>query len=444
MPDFSIRKRLKSRLSSFHWILLSFLLLIAIGTFLLMLPISNVRHHSTPFLDCLFTATSASCVTGLTVRDTGTYWSVFGKIVIFCMIQIGGLGLVTMTIALVKLAGRKISLYQRNITQDSLAADHGGGIMKTVYFIIRTTLFFELCGAILLYIPFSRDYGNLKGFFYAIFHSVSAFCNAGFDLLGNGSSLTHYVGDIYVNTVVMLLIISGGLSFATWSDVLKHKHRIRNYSLQSKIILSTSLILIVIPSLFFFFHEYTDLELKERLLASLFQSVTTRTAGFNTTDLSQLSASSKLISMILMMIGGSPGSTAGGLKTTTIALLMISSCAVFTQSDSIHIFKRRISDETVRTASAIFMLYLTIFIVAAIAICNTEKLPLVDCLFEIASAIGTVGLTTGITPLLHTSAHVILILLMFFGRVGCLTLIYALLPRAKEPSKLPYDSVNVG
>ena len=434
----------RGRMNSFHWILLSFLLLILAGTFLLTLPVSSAKGLRTPFLDCLFTATSASCVTGLIVKDTATYWSNFGKFVIILMIQIGGLGVVTMTIALVKISGRKISLYQRSVTQDSLSADHGGGIINHVYFMIRFTFLCELGGAILLSLAFIRRFGVLKGILYGFFHAISAFCNAGFDLMGNFSSLTSFVTDGYVNLVIMFLIVAGGLGFATWGDILKYRKQFRKYSLQSKLILTTSLILIVFPALFFYFFEYENLSFKERVLASVFQSVTCRTAGFNTTDQGTMSDSGKLLSMILMMIGGSPGSTAGGLKTTTIAVLVLSGVSVFVQSDNTHVFKRRIAESSIKAASAIFMIYTFIFISAAIAICNIENLRLIDCLYEIASAIGTVGLTTGITPLLHTPTKIILIFLMFFGRVGCLSLIYALLPRVRETSKMPLEHINVG
>ena len=444
MAKSSAFKVRKGQISSFHWVMISFLLLILAGTFLLTLPVCSAEHVHTPFLDCLFTATSASCVTGLIVRDTGTYWSVFGKLVIITLIQIGGLGVVTMTIALVKMSGRKISLYQRTITQESLSVDHGGGIVRYVYFMIKSTALFELCGALLLMIPFCRRFGIGKGILYSFFHSISAFCNAGFDLMGHFTSLTSFVDDGFVNTVIMLLIIVGGLSFYTWMDVKKHRHHLKRYSLQSKIILVTSMILIFVPAIFFYIFEYTDLPFSQRILASLFQSVTCRTAGFNTTDQGALSDSSKLLSMMLMMIGGSPGSTAGGLKTTTIAILVLSSFSVFTQTENVHAFKRRIADSSVKAASAIVLLYVFLFLFSAMAICYIENLRLIDCLFEIASAIGTVGLTTGITPLLHTPTKLILIFLMYFGRVGCLTLIYALLPRIKETSRLPMEHINVG
>ncbi|MBQ6559300.1 MAG: Trk family potassium uptake protein [Erysipelotrichaceae bacterium] len=442
-----IRKPLlkRARITSFRLILFGFLALIMIGTFLLMLPISSRTHQATPFLDCLFTATSASCVTGLTVLDTGNYWSQFGKFIIFIMIQIGGLGVITMTIALVRLSGRKISIYQRSVVQDSLSVDHGGGVMKMISFIIKITLLFEGIGALLLMIPFCKEFGLIKGMTFAVFHAVSAFCNAGFDLFGNFQSLTTYLGNTYINLVIMTLIIFGGIGFYTWQDVKRHRFDLKNYTFQSKVILYTSFWLFVIPAIYFCCFEYTDLYGKERVLASLFQSVTCRTAGFNTTDLAKLSNSASLISIILMLIGGCPGSTAGGMKTTTIAVLILSSVSVFSQSDTAHTKTRRIPDNTVKAASAIFLLYVVLFIFSAIFISSIEDLPLIDCLFETASAIGTVGITKGITTLVKVPTRIILIFLMFFGRVGCLTLIYAALPRVrKDPMKLPMGNINVG
>ena len=441
----SAPKAIKTKLSSFRWVLLSFMALILIGTLLLMLPISSKQKINTPFLDCLFTATSASCVTGLIVKDTATYWSTFGKIVILCMIQIGGLGVITMTLSLIKFSGRKISLYQRSITQDSLSASHGGGVFKMVAFILSMTLLFELIGALLLSITFIQEFGLIDGIAKAIFHSISAFCNAGFDIMGNYSSLTKYVGNTYINIVIMLLIVFGGLGFYTWEDIKNNKFNISKYTLQSKIIIITSIILIIFPAIYFYYGEYYDLPIKERLLSSIFQSVTTRTAGFNTTDQAKLSDSGSLISILLMLIGGSPGSTAGGFKTTTIAVLVISLLSVFKQNDEAYCYSRRIPDSTIKAASAIFLLYMSLFTFSAIIISSIENLPLIDCLFETASAIGTVGLTTGITPSLKNITRIIIIFLMFFGRVGCLTLVYAFLPKnEKNSSRFPLGHINVG
>lgn len=435
----------KRRLTSFRWALLGFLALILLGTFLLMLPVSSSTHEATSFLDCLFTATSASCVTGLTVVDTGLHWSLFGKIVIMVMIQIGGLGVITMTMALIRLSGRKISLYQRSVTQDSVSARYGGGVFEIVKYIIGTTLLLEGIGALLLSVPFVRDFGFMKGVGYAVFHSVSAFCNAGFDLMGGFRSLSAYADDIYVNIVIILLIISGGAGFFVLRDISRKKFRFSRYTFQSRVVIYTSLILIAVPAVYFFLFDFRDMDMKERILASLFQSVTTRTAGFNTADQGQLSDSASLITIILMLIGGSPGSTAGGMKTTTIAVLIISSIAVFNQTDDAHTRTRRIADSTIKAASAIFLLYMAMFITAAIVICDLEKIRLIDCLFETASAIGTVGITKGITPGLKTATRGILMFLMFFGRLGCLTIIYAALPRVrKEPAKVPLENISVG
>ena len=432
-------------LTSFQLIFFSFFVLIAVGTFLLMLPVSSADGTATPFLDCLFTATSASCVTGLIVHDTATYWSTFGHIVILTLIQIGGLGVITLSIIAVVISGKKISLYQRSVMQDSISAGHPGGIVRFTRLIIKSTLIFEGGGFLLLCFSFIPKFGVVKGIYYSLFHAVSAFCNAGFDLMGHYSSLTSYMGDTYVNIVIMALIVFGGLSFYTWRDVFKYRQHFSRYSMQSKVILFTSAFLILVPAVIFFFSEYAGLPMKERILASFFQSVTTRTAGFNTTDQAALSEPGLLLTVILMMIGGSPGSTAGGMKTTTAAVLIIASLAVFRRKEDSTVFKRRVENRVVRDALAILFMYFFLLLITSVIVCKSEGLPLLTCMYECASAIGTVGLTMGVTPSLHTLSRIILIGLMFFGRVGCLTLIYAANLRYHvETAKLPSENINVG
>ena len=433
------------KLSSFQLVFFSFVLLILIGTALLMLPISSASGKRTPFLDSLFTATSASCVTGLVVRDTATYWSAFGKAVILAMIQIGGLGVITLSIVLVMLSGRKISLFQRSLMQNSISASSPGGVIRLTSFIVRMSLLFEAIGALLLSVPMIIRFGFGKGVLLAVFHSVSAFCNAGFDLMGNYTSLTSFVDDPYVLFVIMALIVIGGIGFFTWEDIRENKLRFRSYSTQSKVILVTSAFLIFVPAVLFFILEYEELPLGTRMLSALFQSVTTRTAGFNSTDQLMLSESGLAFTIILMLIGGSPGSTAGGMKTTTVALLALSVMAVFRNKHDVTVFGRRLSGESIRNAMTIFTIYIFLCLFAAVIITRLEDIPLLMALYETASAIGTVGLTTGITPGLHTASRIILIGLMFFGRVGCLTLIYAILPRkGKDVQRLPLDHINVG
>ena len=301
--------------NSFRVISLGFLGLILTGALLLMLPIASQDRTVTPFADTLFTAISASCVTGLVVRDTATHWSLFGQIVILTLIQIGGMGVITIGLMITRLSGRKVGLWFRGMMQDSISAPHVGGILQLTKFILKMTAAIELSGAVLLYPVFCREFGPVKGIWYSLFHSVSAFCNAGFDLMGIRepfSSLTSYGGNVYANIVLMLLIITGGIGFLTWDDIVQHRLRFKKYRLQTKVVLVTSGILIILPAVFFFFAEYSGEPMKERILHSLFQSVTARTAGFNNADLSQMSESGTMIMTVLMLIGGCSGSTAGG------------------------------------------------------------------------------------------------------------------------------------
>ena len=438
----------KKRLSSFKLIVLGFAAVIFVGALLLMLPVSSVSGTQTPFHEALFTSVSAVCVTGLVVQDTGSYWSSFGQAVILLLIQTGGLGVITVAVSFAILSGRKISLMQRSTMQESISAPQVGGIVKLTGFILKTSLIIEMIGAALLAPVFCNDLGFAKGLWYSLFHSISAFCNAGFDLFGIKepfSSLTFYHSNIYLNIIIMLLIITGGIGFLVWGDIGTHKHRIRRYSLQSKVVLMTSAVLIVLPALYFFFFEYDHGTIHDRTIHSLFQSVTTRTAGFNTTDLAAMDESGTAIMVILMLIGGSPGSTAGGMKTTTFAVLLLSAITVFSRRNDVQCFKRRISDETVRSAGAVLFMYLVLFFTSGVIISRVENLPLLTCLFETSSAIGTVGLSLGITSGLSAVSRVILMILMFFGRVGGLTLIYAALPSAdSQNSRLPLEKISVG
>lgn len=443
MKPFSIKP-----LNSFQIIVLGFAGVILIGTFLLMLPVSSGSHCVTPFLNALFTATTSVCVTGLIVLDTGTYWSVFGQAVILVLIQIGGMGVVTIAAAVTIVSGRKIGLMQRSTMQEAVAAPKMSGIVRLTGFIIRMTLFIELLGALLLAPVFCRDFGIVRGLWMALFHSISAFCNAGIDLMGIRapfSSLTSYASDPLVNLTIMVLIITGGIGFLTWDDIRTNGLHINRYRMQSKVILTTTAVLIVLPALYFFFEEFHNGTIGTRMLMALFQSVTPRTAGFNTTDLTALSEPGQMVTILLMLIGGSPGSTAGGIKTTTLAVLMAGTISVFQRNENPELFKRRIAQETVADAAAILMMYLSLCIGGAILISSLEHLPMMTCLFETASAVGTVGLSFGITPGLGCASRVILIILMYLGRVGGLTLIYAALSGHRmRLGKYPLEKITVG
>ena len=420
--------RLKRHLTSFQIMILGFAGVILLGALVLMLPIATVQRVWTPFHEALFTSTSAVCVTGLVVQDTGSYWSAFGQTVILLLIQIGGLGVITGAVTFLMLSGRNITLKERSAMQDAISAPAVGGIVRLTRFILKGTFLVELLGALALLPVFCRDYG-LRGVWMSVFHSVSAFCNAGFDILGRTDSfypsLTAYAADPLVNIVIMLLIIVGGIGFLTWDDVCTHGLHLRRYRMQSKVILSATALLIVLPAVLFFLTDFADLPMGERILASLFQSVTPRTAGYNTVDLTEMTDASQAVTILLMLTGGAPGSTAGGMKVTTLAVLIANAVAAFRRREDPQLFHRRLEHSAVRNAAAILLLYLGLTFAGAAAISTAEELPLGACLYETASAAGTVGLTLGLTPQLGVLSQSILILLMYFGRVGGLTLIYA-------------------
>lgn len=439
--------QLKKKLTSFQIIIFGFLGVILLGTFLLMLPVSSRSGHMTPFMDALFTSTSAVCVTGLIVHDTATYWSSFGQFIIIVLIQIGGMGVITVAASFALISGRKISLMQRSTMQEAISAPKVGGIVRLTSFIIKITLLIELLGAVIMAPVFYKDFG-MKGIWMAFFTSISAFCNAGFDLMGvkeHFSSLTYYMAQPAINITIMLLIIIGGIGFLTWDDIRSNGFHVHKYRMQSKVILWTTALLLILPAIYFFFYEFGSLTFKDRIFSSLFQAVTPRTAGFNTVDLTSMSETGQSITIALMLIGGSPGSTAGGMKTTTIAVLFATAISTFRRKEYASYFGRRIDDDVIKNAATILLMYITLCFTGALIISMTEGYPMLTCLFESASAVGTVGLTLGITPSLHLLSRIILILLMFFGRVGGLTLIFAALSGTqKNISKLPREKITVG
>ena len=441
------------QLSPAQIIPLSFLAMILLGTLLLMLPFATRDGRGAGLETALFTATSASCVTGLVLQDTAQYWTLFGQIVILCLIQIGGMGVVTMAVIISMFSGRKIGLRERWVMQESISAPQVGGIVRMTGMILKVTLAVELTGAALLALSFCRSMNMGKGLWYALFHSISAFCNAGFDLMGIKepcSSLTAFTGDAIVNITLVLIILIVGIGFATWSDVREYGFRIHRYSQQSKIILVTTLVLVLGGFCFMFFYEFAlpqwaGLSLGQRTLAALFQTVTPRTAGFNTVDLNAMSGAGKLVVLCLMLIGGAPGSTAGGFKMTTIAVLLLCVRAAYRGRESAEAFGRRVPDKSIRNSAAVFMLYILLFVGVGIAICCIDGVELMPALFEAASAVATVGLSLGITSQLSTISHLLLILLMFFGRVGGLTLIYAVSTGdGPTGARLPMGRVTVG
>ena len=445
MADLIHKKR---HLTSFQIITLGFAGVILVGALILMLPISTKSGVVTPFNEALFTSTSAVCVTGLVVQDTATYWSAFGQSIILVLIQIGGLGVITVAASFALLSGRKISLMQRSTMQEAISAPKVGGIVRLTGFVLKLTFLIELIGALVMMPTFINDFGA-KGIWMAFFHSISAFCNAGFDIMGaegaEYASLTSYAANPVINITVMALIVIGGIGFLTWEDIVTNKYHFKKYRMQSKVILVTTGILILLPALFFYFVDFANLSGEERVFISLFQAVTPRTAGFNTADLTLMTGAGQAIIIALMLVGGSPGSTAGGMKTTTIAVLFANLLASFRRKEDAQLFGRRIDGKAVRNAATILMMYVMLFFSGAVIISVAEGLPIGTCLFETASAVGTVGLTLGITPSLGGVSQIVLMILMFLGRVGGLTLIYAALSGThKNLSKLPQERITVG
>lgn len=438
----------KRQLSSSQIITLSFAGAILIGSLLLELPWATQDGHRAAYADALFTSASAVCVTGLVVQDTATYWSDFGQAVILLLIQIGGLGLVTLTAAFFTISGKKIGLQQRSTLQEAVAAPTAGGLVQLVGFILKTAIIAETLGTLAMAPVFCQEFGFLRGLWYAGFHSVSAFCNAGFDLMGihgQYSSLTFYASNIPINVAIMSLIIFGGVGFLTWDDIKNNRLKIRRYRMQSKIILTMTALLILVPALYLFFFEFSSLPMQERLMQSLFQSVTTRTAGFNTADMGSISETGLAVMTTLMIIGGSPGSTAGGIKTTAFAVLLSTAVAVFHKRENIHFFGRRVPEDTVRRAATLLTMYLILFLSGGLIISRVEGLPLLNCLYEAASAVGTVGLTMGLTPKLSLLSRTILIGLMYIGRTGGLTLLFSAVTEDIDiTARLPQEKLAVG
>lgn len=444
------KKQLK--MSHVQIIALGFFLIIMIGTLLLMLPVSTKNGQGASFLDALFTATSASCVTGLIVQDTSLYWSGFGQAVILTMIQIGGLGFMTIATMFFLFLRKRVHLREREILSESISVNQVGGILRLAKKILLGTFVIEGIGALLLMIRFVPRYG-VRGVWISAFHSVSAFCNGGFDLMGQYtgaySSLTGLASDWLVNVVIMALIVVGGIGFIVWDDVLTHKWKFKRYHLHSKIVLFMTTILIFGGAAIFFVVERNatgaGLSFGEQVLAALFDSVTARTAGFNTVDTASLSDAGKLVTIALMFIGGSPGSTAGGVKTTTIMVLMLYSFFYMRKDKSISIFGRSLEEDALRKASAVFFTNLMLTLGVTVIISSIQMLPMLDLMFETFSAIGTAGMSTGLTRDLNEISRVLIIFLMYCGRVGSLSFANALAGKRKTaPVKDAVEKITIG
>lgn len=442
-------------------IILSFLLTILVGTFLLTLPIASAKGVETPFIDALFTATTSVCVTGLVVVTTATHWSLFGHIVILLLIQIGGLGVITITTTVMMWFGKKLSLQNRMLLGDAFNLETLKGLVQFLKKVFKGTFIVEGIGAVCYSFVFVPEFGVPKGIWYSVFHAISAFCNAGIDILGE-SSLMPYVDNIWVNIVTMLLIILGGIGFVVWFDVVslikKKIHResrkgygLHNLSLHTKIVLCMTVTLIFGGALLFFVFEFDNeatiggFSLGDKMLAALFQSVTTRTAGFASISQKDLASPSIITTLFLMFTGGSPIGTAGGVKTTSIAIIIFMVMSTVHGSVDINCFNRRIAMKTVRKAIAIVLISFLVSLVAIVAMMTFEQGVSADVIFEVYSALGTVGLTRDYTMTLGVAGKIIISICMFLGRIGPITMVIAFTMKDTHPAKrLPEETVTVG
>lgn len=448
-----MRRRTKAKLSSVQIIALGFFIMILTGTALLTLPWATRVPGGASWSDALFTATSASCVTGLVQQDTGTYWTTFGQMVIIVLIQIGGLGFMTIATLFLLLLRRRMGLRQREVVVEGISYNQLGGFAPFIRRVFLGTLLIEGLGAVLLSVRFAGEMGLGRGIYYGVWHSVSAFCNAGFDLMGpySGpySSFTAYAGDPLVSLTICALILVGGLGFLVWDDLVRNKLRWRRYRLQTKVVLTVTAALTLGGGALFFLLERENLgagrPLGEQILSALFDAVTPRTAGFNSTDTAALSPGSLLLTIIFMFIGGSPGSTAGGVKTTTVFVVLLHALSGVRRERSANAFGRSIGDGALKKATSVLYTNLLLALAGALVISAVQAMPLTDVLFETFSAIGTAGMTTGITRDLLPLSQAVIIFLMYCGRVGSISFAVALLEkRALPPVTLPQEEITIG
>jgi trk system potassium uptake protein TrkH len=456
------------RLSPAQMIIISFIIVIVFGAFLLYLPISHNAGVYVSVQDAFFTATSAVCVTGLTTLTTAATWSIFGKIIILCLIQIGGLSLITILAYFAIHLGKKVTLKERLTMQAAFNNANLNGMVRMVIMVIRGTLICEGVGTIILFLFFlTKDMPWYQALFFGLFHAVSAFCNAGFDLIGE-QSLMPFSTNILSNFVFMILIIIGGIGFTVWGDVIQNiKTRVMSgvrhkkkmiFSLHSKLAIFTTLILLFLGTVYFIIAEYDNpatlgnLDWPNKIMASVFQSVTLRTAGFSSISQSGLKEVSKLVSSVFMLIGGSPGGTAGGIKTVTIAIIFCSVWSVIKDYYSITAFGRTLSTKTLQKALAIITMMLLLWIGATALLSFTEhNMPVshtfIDLMYETASALGTVGLTAGITPFLSSAGKLLIMICMFVGRIGPITIVISLASRINHGNTLiryPEEDIMIG
>lgn len=449
MFTYNFRKNIRFNLSSYQILVGGFLLLILVGTLLLMLPAASVSGESLSFLDAFFTASSAVCVTGLIVVDTGTYFSLFGQLVIITLIQLGAVGIMTLTTLIALLIGKKIQLRERMLMQEALNQLSLSGIVRLTLYVLKATWVIEFIGGTILAIHWYGEFGT-RGIYWGYWHAISAFCNAGFDLFGNFHSLTGYVSDGIVNFTIMSLLIIGGLGFGVLADLWNYK-TCRKFQFHTKVVITTSLLLILFGFTCILLLEWNnphtigDFLIKDKLLACLFQAITPRTAGYNTLDIGSLTPATLLIMIILMFIGASPASTGGGIKTTTFATLVVTAWSLLTGKNYPILFERQIPVAAIYRAFTIIFLSTLFITLTTLVLSATEQQPFLNILFEVVSAFGTVGLTTGITPSLTAFGKLGLIFLMLVGRVGPITLALSLILRPKQPAiKYPEGKIIIG
>ena len=430
---------------------LGYFITISIGTILHLMHFAANEGH-TSFIDALLTATSATCVTGLIAFDTALHWTMFGQIVILVLIQIGGLGFMTIITLIFMIGSRRIGIYNRTVIMQSAGSYNISNIGTLIRRIMIGTILFEGLGALILYYNLRSTAGD-KALFYAIFHSISAFCNAGFDVFGTGSLTAHASNPILLFTIMALIII-GGSGFIVWSDIIDSRFKFGRFQLHTKIVLVFNGILIIVPAILFFIFEFTsigtvtpfvNMNFWDKVVNALFMSVTPRTAGFNTVDLNEMTASGQLLTTILMFIGGNSGSTAGGVKVTTIVIIIATLISSARNQEHIVLFKRRLNEKVVKQSLSLFVAYLTMILASILIIGSYEDFPLISLLFEVVSAIGTVGLSVGVTATCHIATKVIIIILMYTGRLGALTLFDLLLKdKSNSVVEKPEGKVLVG
>jgi trk system potassium uptake protein TrkH len=447
--QFKIAKNIK--LTPVRILAIGFAVVIFIGTILLSLPISSIDRRPTSFIDSLFTATSAVCVTGLAVLDTGTHWSYFGKTVVLLLIEIGGLGFMSFATLIALILGKKITLRERLIMQEAMNSFNLQGLVKMVRYILIFTFSVQLIGAMILSTQFIPIYGLGKGTYYGVFHSVSAFCNAGFDLIGNFGSLTSFAENPVIILTIAALIIIGGLGFAVWADIYSFRG-VKKLSLHTKLVIVTTASLLIIGWVLMMVFELNNpatlgpMSLKGKVINSLFASVTPRTAGFNSISTSDMTTPGRFLTIILMFIGGSSGSTAGGIKTTTLSIIILTVLAIIKGKDDTEVFEKRISNDIVRRSFVITSLASILVITVSMLLSISETGASFEYIFyEATSAFGTVGLSLGLTTKLSFIGKIILSFTMYCGRLGPLTLALAL-AKIKVNSKIRYpeDKVLVG